>query len=321
MKEPHDDLLARAKAGDGTAFRELTGPYQRELQVFCYRMLGSAQDAEDTLQETMLAAWQGLAGFAGRASLRTWLYRIATTRCLNALRAAGRRPATGVPEITWLEPIPDTLLDDLGSPVMNPEALYEEKEAIALAFVRALQLLPPQQRAVLILRDILGFPTRDTADLLDTTDDSVASALKRARTTVGAHRGEAPPAIPRGSADERALVIEFTQAYSEGDVAGVVALLTEDVRLSMPPTPLVFEGRRVAEDGLRRLFGESRHRLVETGANGQPAFGVYTRDPHADLGHAAGLLVLDLSGARIRDITWFDNGVLRGFGLPRTLRW
>jgi RNA polymerase sigma-70 factor (TIGR02960 family) len=183
------ELIARARAGDGDAFRQLTDPHRRELQVHCYRILGSVHDAEDALQETLLAAWQGLGGFQERSSLRTWLYRVATNRCLNALRSASRRPAmdwsipgveplepTRLGEVVWLEPHPDVLLEGLADNPPGPEARYETSEAISLAFVMALQFLPPRQRAVLILHDVLGFHAGDVADMLDTTVESVTSA-------------------------------------------------------------------------------------------------------------------------------------------------
>ena len=191
------ELIERARVGDGDAFDELTAPYRRELQVHCYRMLGSFQDAEDVLQETLLAAWQGLGGFEGRASLRTWLYRIATNRCLNARRSAGRRPAkewdipgveppepTRLGEVVWLEPYPDALLDGAFDVPPGPEARYEQTESISLAFVTALQILPPRQVAVLVLRDVLGFRASEVADMLDATVESVNSALKRARASL-----------------------------------------------------------------------------------------------------------------------------------------
>ena len=211
------DLLSRARAGDGEAFRELTDPHRRELQVHCYRMLGSFQDAEDTLQDTLLAAWQGIGGFIeGRASLRTWLYKIATNRCLNARRAASRRPAkerdvpnveppepTRLDEVTWLEPFPDALMEGAIGVPPGPEARYEQTEAISLAFVTALQVLPPRQVAVLILRDVLGFHASEVAGMLEVTVESVNSALKRARASLqrrqqpaAATNGRPPPAHP-----------------------------------------------------------------------------------------------------------------------------
>src|ERR1700734_1902813 len=188
------DLISRTRAGDGEAFRELTEPYRRELQVHCYRMLGSLQDAEDALQDTLLAAWRGFGAFEGRASIRTWLYRIATNRCLNARRSASRRPAkewdvpnveppepTRLGEVVWLEPYPGALLDDVIGAPLGPEARYEQIESISLAFVTGLQVLPPRQLAVLILRDVLGFHASEVADMLDSSVESVNSALKRAR--------------------------------------------------------------------------------------------------------------------------------------------
>src|SRR5947209_10631470 len=216
------DLISRARAGDGDAFRELTEPYRRELMVHCYRMLGSVQDAEDALQDTLLAAWQGISGFEGRASLRTWLYRIATNRCLNARRAASRRPAkewdvpnveppepTRLGEVVWLQPYPDALLEGAIDVPPGPEARYEQTEAICLAFVTALQILPPRQLAVLILRDVLGFRASEVAGMLDSTVESVNSALKRARASLQRQQPQAsgrepPPAV--GSPAEEALV-------------------------------------------------------------------------------------------------------------------
>jgi RNA polymerase sigma-70 factor (TIGR02960 family) len=331
------DLIDRARVGDERAFGELVGPYRRELQVHCYRILGSALDAEDAIQETLLAAWQGLAGFEGRSSVRVWLYQIATRRCLNALRAASRRPQMDWPppgvelpeptrlgEVAWLEPYPDVLLEGLADAAPGPEARYEATEAISVAFVTALQLLPPRQRAVLILRDVLGFRAGEAAGILDCTEESVTSALKRARAALQyqhARSGDAEPPSP-GSARERALVQRFTQAYEAGDVHEVVALLTDDVWLIMPPVPLQYQGRELvgqflAATGLRP--GRSA-RLVPTRANGQPAFGLYVRDPHAPVAHAHGIIVLTLAGRQISAMTGFsDNSALRLFGLPRTL--
>ena len=255
------ELIARARAGDGEAFRALTEPHRRELQVHCYRMLGSLQDAEDALQDTLLAAWQGLGGFEGRASIRTWLYRIATNRCLDALRSASRRPAkewdvpgveppepTRLGEVVWLEPYPDALLEDAMGVPLGPEARYEQTESISLAFVTALQVLPPRQLAVLVLRDVLGFHASEVADMLDSTVESVTSALKRARAGLQRRRSPAdehePPPAPDSPA-EQALVAEFVRAYESADLDALVALLTDDVFMSMPPMPLEYEGRDV----------------------------------------------------------------------------
>jgi RNA polymerase sigma-70 factor (TIGR02960 family) len=329
------DLIARARAGDGDAFRELTEPHRRELLVHCYRMLGSFHDAEDALQNALLAAWQGLDRFEGRASIRTWLYRIATNQCLSTLRSAKKRPAkewnipeieppepTSFGEIVWLEPFPDTLLEDAIDAPLGPEAHYEQTEAISLAFVTALQVLPARQRAVLILREVLGYHADEVADMLDATIESVTSALKRARATVARRmpppgEGEAPPA-PDSSA-EQALVARFVRAYQSGDVDALVDLLTADVRVSMPPIPLEYYGRDAVARLYAALFHPGRsYELVPTRANGQLAFGAYVRAGDG-IRHGAGLLVLTLTGGRISALTRFDNDVLPAFGLPRWL--
>ena len=259
------DLFARAQAGDGEAFGQLVDPYRRELQVHCYRILGSVHDAEDALQDTLLSAWQGLAGFEGRASVRTWLYRVATSRCLDALRSASRRPLMSAPppgldppeptrlgEVLWLEPYPDVLLEGLPDSAPGPDARVEARESVSLAFITALQLLPPRQRAVLILRDVLGFHASETAQILGTTQESVTSALKRARAAL--HRqppaGEREPAPPPNSAAEQELVERLTRAFETADVDGIVALLTDDAWLTMPPLPLQYQGRELAARSL-----------------------------------------------------------------------
>jgi RNA polymerase sigma-70 factor (ECF subfamily) len=329
------DLISRARAGDGEAFARLVDPYRRELQVHCYRILGTAQDAEDALQETLVTAWQGLGGFEGRASIRTWLYRIASTRCLNMLRSASRRPPmswdpelalpqpTRMEDALWLEPYPDLLLEGLIDTAPGPEARYETREAISLAFVTALQLLPPRQRTTLILRDVLDFSAREVAHVLQTTEDSVTSALKRARATLArelppAAERDAPP--PPDSAEEQDLVARLTSAFERSDVHGIVSLLTEDAWIRMPPLPLAYQGRDLAAQFFAVAFRDGRQfRLIPTRANGQPAFGLYIRDPQAAIAHANGLLVLTLAGHRISAITRFETSVLPRFGLPRTL--
>jgi len=329
------DLIAGAKAGDGDAFRALTEPYRRELQLHCYRMLGSFQDAEDALQDTLLAAWQGIAGFEGRASLRTWLYRIATNRCLNARRSANRRPAkewdvpgveppdpTRLGEVVWLEPFPDDLLAGAMDVPLGPEARYERTESISLAFVTALQVLPPRQVAVLILRDVLGFRANEVADMLDSTVESVNSALKRARASLQRRRSptadrEPPPAV--GSSVEAEIVAKFVRAYEAADLDALVAMLTDDVFISMPPMPFEYEGRDIVARFCGSIVGAGRRfDLVRTRANGQPAFGAYLRGP-SGIRHGVGLIVLTLSGDRISAMTRFENGVLPWFGLPRSL--
>jgi RNA polymerase sigma-70 factor (TIGR02960 family) len=321
------DLMTRARAGDSDAFRELTEPHRRELQVHCYRMLGSLQDAEDTVQETLLAAWQGLDGFEARASIRTWLYRIATNRCLNVRRSASRRPAkewdmpaveppepTGFGEIPWLEPYPDSLLEDARD--LGPETRYAQTESISLAFVTALQALPPRQLAVLILRDVLGFHASEVADMLDTTVESVNSALKRARAGMQRRQPQAPAP---GSPAEQAVVTEFVRAYESGDVDGLVALLTTDIFVSMPPIPLEYRGLDVVSRLFASIFSSGRRvDLVPTRANGQPAFGAYLR-AGTGIRHGSGLFVLTLTGDQISAFTRFDASVLPWFGLPRSL--
>jgi RNA polymerase sigma-70 factor (TIGR02960 family) len=329
------ELIARAQAGDGEAFRALTEPHRRELQVHCYRMLGSLQDAEDALQDTLLSAWQGIGAFEGRASMRTWLYRIATNRCLDALRSASRRPAkewdipgvdplepTGLGEVAWLEPYPDALLEGAAAVPLGPEARYEQTESVSIAFVTALQLLPPRQLAVLVLRDVLGFHANEVADMLDSTVESVTSALKRARASLQ-HRlpdGEARNrTTAANSSSERALVSEFVRAYESADLNAVVALLTDDVFVSMPPLALEYEGRDIVSQFLARILQPGRRfDLVATRANGQPAFGAYLRAPDG-IRHGTGLFVLTLMRDRICAMTRFENHVYPWFGLPRTL--
>ena len=333
-----ETVLDRARAGDDRAFGELTDPFLGELQLHCYRILGSVQDAEDVLQETLMAAWRGLSGFEERASLRTWLYRIATNRCLNALRASGRRPRSGPDEPAfltaaptrrgeplWLEPYPDVLLERLPETSPGPEARYEAKEAITLAFVTAVQHLPPRQRAVLVLRDVLGFRSSEVADMLDSSEASVNSALQRARTTMadrlpGPDRERAP--LPR-SARERGVASRFATAFAANDVDGVVALLTDDAWFTMPPVTLEFQGPAAIAGFLRDIAGwrgPRHYRLVPTRANGQPAFGCYLQEAQAPVFRAHGMIVLTLEGDRISAVTRFvDNSNMARFGLPRML--
>ncbi len=334
MSEP---TLARARAGDQQAFRELTDPHRRELQLHCYRMLGSVQDAEDMLQETLVAAWRGLARFQGRASLRAWLYRIATNRCLNALRDAGRRPPpppvapfeppepTCHGEPTWLQPYPDVLLEGIADTSPGPEARYQTREAIELAFVAGLQRLPPRQRAALVLRDVLGFHTPEVAALLDSSEAAVKGALQRARATLDQRRPAADhqrTPLPR-SARERELTRRFADAFQADDIDGLIGLLTDDAWLTMPPAPHQYQGAAAIASFLRTSAawrGGRRFRLVPTRANTQPAFGCYLNDARAPIAQAAGLVVLTLDGGQISAITRFlDNNVLHRFGLPQTL--
>jgi RNA polymerase sigma-70 factor (ECF subfamily) len=325
----------RARAGDEDAFRELTDAYRRELQAHCYRIVGSTQDAEDLVQETLLAAWRGIEQFEERASIRAWLYGIATNRCLDALRASGRRPSqvepmTEPPEPTrlaepiWLEPYPDVLLEGIADDAPGPEARYETREAIALAFVAGLQHLPPQQRAVLVLRDVLGFRASEVADTLGTSQDAVNSLLQRARAAFETRL----PATPRvraplpNSAREREIVGRFADAVEAGDTDGIVALLAGDAWLTMPPQPYEYQGAEAIGAFLQDRASRrgAALRLVATRANMQPAFGCYFPCPHTQIARPYGLLILTLADEKISAITWFtDNSLFPQFGLPRTL--
>ncbi len=339
MREMTDELLARtrlarAQRGDEEAFARLTEPHHRELQLHCYRIMGSLQDAEDLLQETLLAAWRGLEQFEGRSSLRAWLYTIATNRCLNALRASARRPQpAGVPpgraaalsesvaEISWLQPYPDAWLEGIADAAPGPEARYEAKETVALAFVSGLQQLAPRQRAVLVLRDVLGFHADEVADMLATSEASVNSALQRARVTLERRlpaRRDRLAVPPTGA--ERDLVRRFADAFEADDIDGVVALLTEDVVVSMPPQPEWHQGKPAVEQFLRARHLERRGgwRFVRTGANGQPAYAYYLRE--GDTWVRGGLFVLGVRSAGISSITrFYDDGLLDRFGVPERL--
>jgi RNA polymerase sigma-70 factor (ECF subfamily) len=330
-----EQTIARARAGDEAAFRALTDPYRRELQLHIYRIVGSVHDAEDLLQETLLAAWRGLGDFQGRASVRTWLHRIAANRSLDALRASRRRPQsaprmTGLPAPTrhdepmWLEPFPDALLEGIADDAPGPEARYEAKESMELAFVAGLQHLPPQQRAVLVLRDVLGFRAGEVAELLDSSEASVNSLLARARRAFESRlpatgRERAP--LP-SSQCERDVVGRFAQGLEAGDVDGVVALLTDEAWLTMPPLPYAYQGPAAIAAFLRNRTAHhgARLRLVPTRANTQPAFGCYLPAPGTGGARPQGLLVLTLLGDRISAITWFgDSSVFALFGLTPEL--
>ena len=322
--------IAHAAVGDPLEFQRLTDPHRRELQLHCYRLVGSLHDAEDLVQETLLAAWTGIERFEGRASLRAWLYRIATNRCLNALRDAGRRPAildppfatpapTSLGETTWLEPYPDSLLDGIPDRGPGPVARYETRETIELAFIVALQELPPRQRAVLVLRDVLGFHAAEVARILETTEESVKGALKRARQALDRER-PARSAPAANSPEERDLVKRFADAFQAGEIDAVVALLTDDAWITMPPSPLQYQGPEAIGQFLTlagRWLAPQHHRLIPTRANGQPAFGCYLVDPTTGVASAAGLIVLTLGQRRITAITRFlDNSTNAQFGLP-----
>jgi RNA polymerase sigma-70 factor (ECF subfamily) len=324
------------RAGDEFAFQELIEPYRRELHVHCYRLLGSLQDAEDVVQETLLAAWRGLKGFEERASLRTWLYRIATNRCLNLLRDRKRRPRevpsmpepptpTRLAEPMWLDPYPDALLEGLVDSAPGPEARYETREALGLAFAAGLQHLPPRQRAAFVLREVLGFRTAEIAEILEASNASVKGALQRARVTLDArvldgNRERLP--LP-DSARERELLGRFVAAVEQGDTPGLIKLLTDDAWLTMPPLPYAYQGGEAIARFIARERGGRRDAnlwLVSTRANGQPAFGCYLPDPLAQTARAYGLMVLTPREDHISAITWFgDPSLFARFGLPDRL--
>jgi RNA polymerase sigma-70 factor (ECF subfamily) len=327
------ELLQRARSGDRQAFTALVEPHRRELQVHCYRMLGSLQDAEDALQETLLSAWLGLEGFEGHSSVRTWLYRVATNRCLSMLRATSRRPVyvearpewlaepSRLGEVTWLQPYPDTMLDGVPDDAPGPESRYESREAVSLAFVTAMQLLPPNQRAVLLLRDVLGYRASEAAELLGITEEAVTSALKRARASVDASRRQSAPPPAPDSPDERELLDRFVTAFTDLDVDGLLALMTDDVWVSMPPMPFEYRG---AED-VRRFFTAIRpthtrfDRLVPVRANGQPAWGGYQRDAIGGTLRLTSIFVITLAGDQVSEFIRFETTLAPYFCLPRTL--
>ena len=320
--------LALAQAGDSEAFGELVDPYRRELQAHCYRILGSVQDAEDVLQEALLAAWRSIGRFDGQ-SLRAWLYRIATNRSLNYLRGESRRPQPADPpgqragwtgpvrsdEPWWLEPYPD----DPDHLAPGPEARYDARESIALSFVAGLQHLPPQQRAVLVLRDVLGFPAAEAADILGSTQAAVNSALIRARAGLRADRDPHDVPVPKSPA-EAAVVDRFVSAFERFDLNELVALLTDDARLTMPPEPAEHRGPQSIAGFLLESHSGQDLKFFPTRANGQPALVLYLPDPSAPIWRASGLTVLTLRGNRIQALTRFgDLSLLARFGFPRTL--
>jgi len=329
-----EQTLARARSGDEDAFRALTDPYRGELQLHIYRIVGSTQDAEDLFQETLLSAWRSLGQFEGRASVRAWLYRIATNRSLDALRANRRRPTeqqmTQFPDPTrwneplWLEPYPDLLLEGIADDAPGPEARYESREAVALAFVAGLQHLPPRQRAAFVLRDVLGYHADEAAEMLEISEAAVNSLLRRARSAFesrlpAAGRDRAP--LPNSKV-EREIVARFTDTIENGDVDRMVALLTDDAWLTMPPLPHAYQGHEAIRAFL--LGAESRRggpmRLVATRANTQPAFACYLPVHETGIARAFALLVLGLDDDRISTITWFaGSDAFPHFGLPRTL--
>jgi RNA polymerase sigma-70 factor (ECF subfamily) len=352
MAPPQGALLRAARAGDEDAFRRLVEPHRGELHAHCYRMLGSVQDAEDALQEALLRAWRALPRFEERSSLRSWLYKIATNTSLDVI---GRRPKRVLPmdygppsdphdgvgkplvESVWIEPYPDETFD-VGDHALGPEARYGQRESVELAFVAALQHLPPAQRAVLILREVLGFSAKEVAGLLDTTVQSVNSSLQRARKAAAEKLPErSQQATLRDLGDERMseLVETYMSAWEAGDADTIVAMLAEDATLAMPPMATWFQGRAgvaafltelafAGQERRRQLVsfaGEVRRmRLVPTRANGQPAFGAYYWNDDQDAYIPRALQVLTFRGDRILDITGFaDPRMMVPFGLPERL--
>jgi RNA polymerase sigma-70 factor (ECF subfamily) len=327
-----DAAVAAVRDGNQSEFGRLANQYRQELQVHCYRLLGSYVDAEDHVQDTMLRAWQHRASFQGRSTFRAWLYRIATNACLDTLR---RHPERVVPigdpsgpapsEISWLQPYPDRGLDRALAAEDQPDALVVAKETIELAFLAAIHLLPPNQRAVLILRDVLGWPASETASLLDTSTASVTSALQRARATLQYHR-PAPsqdwsPSTPP-SASEHALLQRYMDAHERADPAAVVALLQEDVRFTMPPEPTCYQGRDAVAAFFADALGASRvgdFRLVATRANRQPAAANYLRAWGDSVYRAMSLDVLQFDHGQLVEITTFVPALFPAFGLPMTL--
>ena len=334
-------LVERARTGDQAAFASLCEPLRGELHLHCYRIVGSVHDAEDLVQDTLLAAWRGLDGFNGRAPVRSWLYRIATNRSLNHLRDRGRRmpelpsppepvpqppPPTRMTEPVWLEPYPDVLLEGVADRSQEPDARYQAHEAVSLAFMFALQRLPPRQRAVLLLRDVLSFHAAEVAEMIGASEVAVNRLLQRAR---GAVDRSIPPGArgdvtAPGSRAEQALVSRFATAFQAGDIDAVVALLTEDALMRMPPEAAEYQGREAIRGFLSTVPASGaldRFRLVPTRANGQPAFGCYMKDTHTAIAHAYGLMVLTVRGDQVSGLAGFaDTGVFAPFGLPRTLR-
>ncbi len=303
-------LLASARAGDEQAFVAVTGPHRRALHLHCYRLLGSFHDADDALQETLLRAWRGLAGYENQASVSAWLYRIATNVCLRALERRGRDSGARVDE--RLQPYPDRLLDDLPSPEAGPEAAVEARESVGLAFIAAMQLLPPKQRAVLLLRDVLGWSAREAASALDDTVAAVNSALQRGRERLQREREAGTLArrhAPESAATEAALVRRWIDVWEAVDVDGMLALLRTDALMTMPPDPRRYEGREAIVEFLATVLLGDRHdrfTLVEGVANRQPLVALYT-DDGSGAARIWALLVLAVDGDAISGITGFHD--------------
>jgi RNA polymerase sigma-70 factor (TIGR02960 family) len=319
-----DAVVAAAMAGDESAFTALVQRHRRELHVHCYRMLGSFEDAEDLVQETFLRAWRTRETFAGGPGFRAWLYRIATNACLDALRRSRRRVPSlhSFAEVPWLQPYPDRLLDEIAPSDTEPGQVVVAKETIELAFLAVIQLLPPKQRAVLILRGVLGWSAGETASLLDTTVAAANSALQRARATLR-ERLPARPSDWSGrepSNEERALLERFIDAHERADAAAAAALAREDIRVTMPPHPWCYDGLASIAPLLQQGLSEPGDwRLVPTWANRQPTAASYLREPGDSEYRAFKLDVLRIEGGAIAEITTFDARLFPAFGLPPTL--
>jgi RNA polymerase sigma-70 factor (TIGR02960 family) len=327
--------LEQARAGDRRAFQDLTDPYRRELLAHCYRMLGSLTDAEDMLQETLLAAWRGLAGFEGRSSLRSWLYRIATNICLNAIRAGARRiPTEPTPpfqppeptqrdEVRWLQPYPDALLEGIADTAPGPEARYSQSEAIELAFVAGLQRMPPRQAATVLLRDVLGFGTEEVAEMLKTSQTAIKGTLQRGRAALEDSRNTTGRRTPLQRSEERELARRFADAYVAADIDGVLTLLTDDAWLSMPPAPHQYHGLDAIRSFLEASFafrGERDVYLIPSRANNQPSLASYLSDQQNPIARPAGLFVLTLAEDHIGALTRFHYDDLYPLlGFPASL--
>jgi RNA polymerase sigma-70 factor (ECF subfamily) len=310
-----------------TAFSELAERHRRELHVHCYRMLGSFEEAEDLVQETLLRAWRSRADLEREEWFRAWAYKIATNACLDKIKRDRRRvPSLGsFRDMPWLQPYPDRLLEEIAPVEEEPDATLVARETIALTFIAVIQLLPPRQRAALILRDVLDWPASKVAELLEISVPAVNSALQRARATL---REQLPPgrredwASPDMSESERELLAGFIDTHERGDTQGALALISDDIRITMPPNPMLYEGRAAAVLLMRRAFDDDalgEWRLVPTRANRQPAAASYLRAPGDTTFHAFKIDVLRVADGRIAEITTFGSALFTAFGLSATL--
>jgi RNA polymerase sigma-70 factor (TIGR02960 family) len=317
------DQVAAAFAGGESAFAALTERYRRELHVHCYRMLASFDEAEDAVQETFLRAWRKRDSFDGSALVRAWLYKIATNVCLDSIRRRGRRLSSmeTMREVPWITPYPDRLLDEIAPSEDEPEAVVVKRETIELAFLAALQVLPPRQRATLIARDVLGWPAAETATALDASVAAVNSALQRARATLQSHlpekRTDWTPGEP--SEAERRLLASFIEAHERGDAALAISIASQDLRITMPPAPMLFEGLDVIAPLLEHAMSEGDWRLLPTIANRMPTAASYLRAPGDTIHRAFKLDVLRVVDGRIAEITTFGPSLFPQFGLPATI--